>query len=403
MSDTFVLFLTVPLITAFIGYATNWTAVKMVFRPSEPWGLGPLKWQGIIYRLAPKLAGEIATTTGHVLSPEDMVERLDAHGLVQRLVAAHPTEIDAMLGEVLDIVAPGTWDAMVPEAQQQVRALVLSQVEQSVGQAVVEMGEHAEDLIDLDRLTVQELSGPNAARLARVAQEVGRQELRFIEIYGGVFGFVIGIFQAAAYSVFSVWWTMPIIGAIVGLGTNWLAIQMIFRPVEPQRYLGLVTYQGMFPKRQAEIARDYGRIAGHEVFTPANLIDHVTANPAAGELVAELVAKARAQLEQFRPMLAMMAGAEPTDEQLDKVTFVLTQRLGDLMPQARVVVEEHLSHSLRLDELIEERLSVLDKYQFERMLRGIFEEDEIILVLIGGVLGGAVGAVQGAIVLAAGR
>ena len=53
-------------------------------------------------------------------------------------------------------------------------------------------------------------------------------------------------------------------------------------------------------------------------------------------------------------------------------------------------------------QLIEERLSVLDKHQFERMLRGIFEEDEVILVLIGGVLGGAVGALQGAIVLTAG-
>ncbi|MGY6500479.1 MAG: hypothetical protein ACXIVQ_06240 [Acidimicrobiales bacterium] len=40
--------------------------------------MGPLKWQGIVYRLAPKFAAEIATTTGHVLSPEDMVERLDA-------------------------------------------------------------------------------------------------------------------------------------------------------------------------------------------------------------------------------------------------------------------------------------------------------------------------------------
>ncbi|MDY7105994.1 MAG: DUF445 family protein [Actinomycetota bacterium] len=252
----------------------------------------------------------------------------------------------------------------------------------------------------MDRLVVEELSGPNADRLARVAQEVGRRELRFIELYGGVFGFLVGLVQAVVYGAFSQWWTMPIVGVLVGLGTNWLAIQMIFRPLEPRRYLGLVTYQGMFPKRQAEIAHDYGRIAAGEVLTPANLIDHVAANPAAGELTGELVATARGQLDSFRPMLAMLAGTEPTEEQLDKVTFVLTQRLGDLLTLARPVVEQHLSHSLRLDELIEERLSLLDKHQFERMLRGIFEEDEIILVLIGGALGGAVGLLQAGIVLA---
>lgn len=398
--DTVVLFITIPLITAFIGYITNWAAVKMVFYPAVPWGVGPLKWQGIVYRLAPKFAAEIANTTGHVLSPEDMVERLDAHGLVQKLVAAHPSDIDAMVAEALDVISPGTWDAMAPEARDQVRTLILGQVEQSVGQAVVTMGERAEELIDLDRLMVEELSGPNAERLARVANEVGHRELRFIELYGGVFGFLVGLLQAALYNWFSQWWTMPIVGVLVGLGTNWLAIQMIFRPLEPRRYLGLVTYQGMFPKRQAEIAHDYGRIAADEVLTPANLIDHVSTNPAAGELVGELLARARAQLEQFRPMLGMLAGQEPTEDQLDKVTFVLTQRLTDLLPQARPLVEEHLSHSLRLDQLIEERLAVLDKHQFERMLRGIFEEDEVILVAIGGVLGGAVGVVQAGIVLA---
>lgn len=399
MNDTLVLFLTVPLITAFIGYITNWAAVRMVFHPHQPWGVGPLKWQGIVYRLAPKFAAEIATTTGHVLSPEDMVERLDAHGLVQRLAATYPAEIDSMVGEALDVVSPGTWADMAPEARDQVRTMIFAQVEQSVGEAIVSMGEHADALIDLDRLVVEELSGPNADRLARVAQEVGRRELRFIELYGGVFGLLVGLVQAAVYGAFSQWWTMPIVGVLVGLGTNWLAIQMIFRPLEPRRYLGLVTYQGMFPKRQAEIAHDYGRIAAGEVLTPANLIDHVTANPAAGELTGELVATARGQLDSFRPMLTMFAGTDPTDDQLDKVTYVLTRRLGDLLSQARPLVEEHLSHTLRLDELIEERLSVLDKHQFERMLRGIFEEDEIILILIGGALGGAVGLLQAGIVL----
>ena len=36
------------------------------------------------------------------------------------------------------------------------------------------MGEKADDLIDLDRLVVEELSGPNADRLARV-RKLGRQ------------------------------------------------------------------------------------------------------------------------------------------------------------------------------------------------------------------------------------
>lgn len=402
MNDALLLFLTVPAITAFIGYVTNWAAIKMVFHPRIPWGIGPLKWQGIIYRLAPKFAAEIATTTGHVLSPEDLVGRLEVDVLLDRLVTSRPEVVDEMLNDTLEVLAPGVWAGMSPQARDQIRALVIDQLGGAVSQAIMDMGERAEDLIDLDRLVVEELSGPNADRLARVAQEVGSRELRFIELYGGVFGFVVGVIQAAAYSWFSQWWTMPIVGVLVGLGTNWLAIQMIFRPLEPTRFLGLITYQGMFPKRQPEIARDYGRICAQDVLTPANLIDHVIDNPAAAVLSKELLGLAGAQVEQFAPMLASLTGSTPTTEQIEEVGDLLIRRVTDLAVASRPEIEAHLAHSLKLDELIEGRLAVLDRQQFERMLRGIFEEDEVILVIIGGVLGGAVGALQGAVVLGAG-
>ena len=50
-------------------------------------------------------------------------------------------------------------------------------------------------------------------------------------------------------------------------------------------------------------------------------------------------------------------------------------------------------------ELIEERLGALEKEQFERMLRGIFEEDEWILIVVGGALGASIGVLQGLAVL----
>mgnify|MGYP001581192326 CR=1 FL=1 len=39
-------------------------------------------------------------------------------------------------------------------------------------------------------------------------------------------------------------------GAIDGLVNNYLAIEMIFRPLEKKRYLGIFPYQGLFPARQ---------------------------------------------------------------------------------------------------------------------------------------------------------
>lgn len=402
MGDTLLLFITVPAVTALIGYVTNWTAVKMIFHPRNSMGVGPLAWQGIVYKLAPKFASEIAATTGQVLSPEDLVDRLDLPGLIARLRDSYPDEITAIIEETFEIIAPGIWLDMAPTAREQIEELLFTQIAGAGDVVITGLAERIDEVLDLDRIIVEELTGENADRLARVAEEIGERELRFIEWYGGVFGFGVGIIQAAAFSVLGRWWIMPIVGAVVGLGTNWLAIQMIFRPLEPRRYLGMVTYQGMFPKRQAEIAADYGRIAATEVLTPENLVNHVASSTRLSAVGADVRRELRQRVDEMGPMLAMFTGTEPNADQFDEVERVLMQRANDLLPVARPVIETHLGSSLGLESLIKERLASLDKLQFERMLRGIFEEDEIILILIGGVLGGAMGAAQGAIVLGAG-
>lgn len=402
MRDTVVLFSVVPLVTALIGYVTNWAAVKMIFHPAEPRGVGPFRWQGIAYRMAPKFAGEIAVTTGKVVGPSDIAERLQLDAFVARLVDEAPGELDRVVGDAVEVVAPGAWAAMDVEARVQLRSMLLAQLDPVLRERAGSLAAQAEDLVDLDRITVEQLTGDNAHRLARVAKEVGERELRFIELAGGVFGFIIGLAQAVAFDVFGRWWTMPIVGGLVGLGTNWIAIQMIFRPLEPRRFFGVVTYQGMFPKRQAKIAADYGRIAAFEILTPGNLIDHVASAPLAAGMVDGLSLSMRGALEEARPALALLAGREVGDDDLDEIGTAIMRSVGEAAPKIRPILEAHLESSLRLDQLIESRLACLDKLEFERMLRGIFEEDEIILVLIGGALGAAIGAGQGGFVLTLG-
>ena len=172
MSDQLWLFVTVPTVTAFIGYVTNWAAVRMIFHPAEPRGIGPFRWQGIVYRMAPKFAREIANTTGQVLTPSDIVERVDIAGLVERLFEAHEAVLDHAVGESLDVLAPGAWASMDPAARVQVRTMLVAQATGSVDGMVEALGHRLPDILDLDALLVEELTGENAGRLARVSGEI---------------------------------------------------------------------------------------------------------------------------------------------------------------------------------------------------------------------------------------
>ena len=56
----FYLFLLTPLITATIGWVTNWLAIKMLFYPRKPLRFFFWKWQGLIPRRQQQLATEAA-------------------------------------------------------------------------------------------------------------------------------------------------------------------------------------------------------------------------------------------------------------------------------------------------------------------------------------------------------
>lgn len=195
---------------------------------------------------------------------------------------------------------------------------------------------------------------------------------------------------------------MPIVGGIVGLGTNWLALQMIFRPLEPKRYLGLVTYQGMFPSRQEEIAVDYGHITAREIITPANLLRLITEGDAGTRIAEVVLTRVGERVEAARPMVEMLTQTQVSDDQLAAVKTMVVTRVSESVPELQPEIEAYLEEQLQVGELVESKLKAMPKLEFERLLRGIFEQDEWILIAIGGALGAGVGLLQGFLVVVTG-
>lgn len=390
----------VPLITAFIGYSTNWAAVKMIFYPRRFIGIGPIGWQGVIPARNAKFATDIAASVGEILSARDLASGFDPDEIEARLAGRLDAEMPAVVGEAAELVRPGLWQEMAPEAQEMVISQLRAEGSVMSREVVTDLAELSDDLLDLHALVVDLLSGENVDRLVRLMQRLGRKELKFIEYYGGVFGFLVGCLQVLLFGILGQWWTMPIIGVLVGLGTNWLAIQMIFRPMEPRRFFGLVTYQGMFPKRQPEISREFAVVAEDEIFTPSNLFRVLTEGEPGTKIARLVLERVSERVDQQRPMLEMLAQQPITDEQVDAVKALIVSRVTTELPGMQQELEPYLREQLGVGRLVEQRMAKMDKPEFEKLLRGIFEEDELTLIIIGGVLGGAVGLAQGALVLA---
>ena len=392
------------LLTAFIGWVTNWAAVKMIFWPRRYLGIGRLGWQGIIYRQGHKFAVGVADmVTKNLITTRELVGRLDPNEISALLAGDLEAMNPALAKDAVDIVQPGAWDRLPEHVRQMVLAQIKAQAPGLTSAIVERLQARADELVDLHELVTERLSGgeENNERLARLTRRIAKNEFNFIIWSGAVIGIIVGSVQIPVWQWLQIWWTMPIVGALVGLGTNWVAIEMIFRPHEPKRYLGLFPYQGLFPKRQAAIAADYGDSARSEILTPETFLAHVAAEGRQELLVSIVRATLRERLEaEWNKVKAMVPAVQVTPEQIDRVADAAVARLAALIPVVRPRFERYLEERLDVANTVESRLAVLPKPDFERVIRGIFEEDELTLILVGGFLGAAVGFVQAALVLA---
>ncbi|MBS3766384.1 DUF445 family protein [Candidatus Bipolaricaulota bacterium] len=66
---------------------------------------------------------------------------------------------------------------------------------------------------------------------------------------------------------------LPLVASLIGYSTNWLAIRMLFRPLEEKRIFGyrIPFTPGLIPKRRNEIAENIGQAVGEHLLTPEAL------------------------------------------------------------------------------------------------------------------------------------
>lgn len=393
-----------PLVGALIGYVCKWCAIRMLFAPSQFRGIGPVGWQGVVQRRAPKFANGVADTVAEAgITVDAMLAKVsdaDIRDQVQPLVTQlAPGALDAGL----DALKPGI-SAILPAP---VKAQLVAQVSREAERIFMAVAPQARTLvastIDLRSIVVRQLSGNNADRLARLFQTVGARELRVVIYYGAVLGFLIGLLEVGFYAALERWWLLPLIGAIDGLVNNWLAIQMIFRPLERKRYLGVFPFQGLFPARQHEISHDYGVMLARDVLTVdevAKQIEPAARDHAIAALIAAVRTEATPMLQLMGPMIANLTGTPFDEAAQTRVLNAVAAQLATQLPAHRAALTAFANEKLAVAATLETALAAMPKDRFERVLRGVFEEDEWILVALGAVLGGAIGTVQGLLVLA---
>jgi uncharacterized membrane protein YheB (UPF0754 family) len=191
-------------------------------------------------------------------------------------------------------------------------------------------------------------------------------------------------------------WTLPLVGALVGWATNWLAVRMLFRPREARRVLGF-TFVGLIPRRRTEMAARIAATIEKELVRPediAALLDNPELAEAAREEIDRRVCEFLTKKFGEMPAIAKVMMPSDLEERLRKS---VVKHVMAALPEISKRLADELGTRLDVKNLVEERINGFDMETLERMILEIASRELRRIELLGGVIGALVGGAQWAL------
>ena len=390
-------YLSIPLVAAVVGYYTNWIAIKMTFYPLRFWGIPPwLGWQGIIPKKAEKMARIFVNTTMYRLgSIPELFREMEPEVIARHVGLVLEPRLDHYADDVLSASHGVLWDAAPQFVRRQVYAIVRQRLPGIVRGIIVEVGDHIDELLDFEHLVVTRLRSDKAL-LNRLFLDSGKAEFKLLIDCGYYFGFFFGLLQLAWWLVYPAAWTLAAAGLVHGWMTNYLALNLVFRPLHPVK-VGPWNVQGVFLKRQKEVAGIWCHMVTREILTIRALMHSMLTGPRAEKAHAlirrhlkPLVEEALVAVGPIAQVAIGAGGAERIHEKLgDKALDISADPFED--------VHFNEDRAQVVERLLRERMEHLPPEEFQDLLRPCFKEDEWTLLALGSVVGFVVGILQHAI------
>jgi len=389
-----ILFLSIPVISAFVGWFTNYLAVKMMFYPLEFVGLRPIfGWQGLIPAKRKEMAEiEVELVLGKLLSVEEIAARLEPDQINLAIERRLKQVLKRIVNEVMQESAPTLWATLPIQG----KALVYQRIEQDIPKVVTKMvndfQHNISEILNIRELVVEHLVN-DPSLINEIFLKSGAKEFPFIIRSGLYFGFLFGLPTMTLWYYFPNWWILPLGGLLVGYATNWIAIKIIFEPKRPVKFLGL-TIQGMFLKRQKEVSRVYSDIIENRLLSSKNITKAVLYGSGSERLLELIELHVNDAIERYvsiaQPYFVLGVG---TDNYY-RLKELAVSRIFEDSEKYLSYAHEYATKALRVADDLCEKMERLSPEEFEGVLRPAYKQDEWKLILVGAILGMLAGFFQ---------
>ena len=406
-------------VTAFVTWAHVWMALKMVFYPITFWGfhLGslPVGWQGIVPRKAGRISGIITDNTLSKLgSLHEFLDAMDPEDMARIIGEQVGFELEHIIDEMMIERNAVLWENLPYSIKRRIYAQAQKQLPGILRELVTELTMNVESLVDMREMVVRQMEGDRRL-MVNMFLKVGQKEINFIWHISALIGMFFGVFQMIVWFVVPWHWTVPFWAAIWGFLTNWIAIWMVFNPLEPHYVsypqffeltknrkfpwvkpviprIGTYNIQGAFMKRQEEVSEVFARVVTEDLITLKSIMTEMMYGGKKNKT--RRIVKRHINEIMETPLVRTSLQLSLGPKEYAKLKTDLIDRSIEITMVPVCDPAFNASRAQKIYQMFRDRILELTPREFQNLLRPAFQEDEWILILLGGVTGFIAGTIH---------
>lgn len=188
--------LLIPFISAFIGWITNWVAIKMLFHPRNPKYIFGYNIQGIFPKRQEQFAQKLGKlVSDELLSFEEIEQKITDPENLKNILPQLETHIDHFLRVKLSDAMPMISMFIGDKTIEKLKSVFMVELEDLFPKIMKQYGGSLKAQLDLEKIVTEKVKNFSSDKLEEILYQVMAKEFRFVEIIGGVLGFLIGLLQ----------------------------------------------------------------------------------------------------------------------------------------------------------------------------------------------------------------
>eukprot|EP00397_Hematodinium_sp_SG-2012_P027405 GEMP01028794.1.p1 GENE.GEMP01028794.1~~GEMP01028794.1.p1 ORF type:complete len:478 (+),score=73.57 GEMP01028794.1:90-1523(+) len=391
----------IPLVSIIFTWWHVWLGIQMCWYPVEFIGCCKpyLGWQGIVPRRAHVMASRACDImVGNLISVEEIIDRIKPEEFFSQLQPVLEECNAAVLERVTQKHFPNVWKQLPKSVLEEMNIKIMEESKKEFGSIIDELKEKVNEILDIKEMAIVALC-KNKRLIVQLFQQIGDREFTFILHFAAVMGCVLGLVQLSLWTFThgkqGAFLVLPISGTIIGYFTNMFAIKMIFCPVNPHIHCGgYINFQGVFLKRQQQVSHELAYMLTTTLLTAGKMIEFLMETDGYLKIFEIYRTRIMQTLQDFVKDYEFLVPVIIGSATFEEIKADTIEAITEQVTRHNSAFEEFADRAFALRETLSERLSKLPPEEFEGMLHPVFQEDEWIVLLLGGILGLVVGTLQ---------